>query len=73
MTQTTESVVGEVNVALGTDYRMVRELAGGLQSSAYELTDGAARVVLKWSDDPGWAPRVRRAAAHPAPNASNGG
>jgi hypothetical protein len=40
----------------------VRQLPGGLQSSAYELTDGEARVVLKWSDDPGWAPRVRRAA-----------
>jgi aminoglycoside phosphotransferase (APT) family kinase protein len=55
----TESVVAEVNVALGTDYRLVRQLPGGLQSSAYELT---GRVVLKWSDDPGWAPRVRRAA-----------
>ncbi|MEU4289331.1 aminoglycoside phosphotransferase family protein [Kribbella sp. NPDC026596] len=62
MTDTTASVVAELNVALGTEYRLVRELAGGFQSSAYELTDGAARVVLKWSDNPGWAPRVRRAA-----------
>ncbi|WP_433160884.1 phosphotransferase family protein [Kribbella sp. CA-247076] len=59
---TTASVVAELNVALGTDYRLVRQLPGGLQSSAYELSDGGARVVLKWSDDPGWAPRVRRAA-----------
>jgi aminoglycoside phosphotransferase (APT) family kinase protein len=59
--ETTESVVGELNVALGTDYQLVRQLPGGFQSSAYELTDGAARVVLKWTDDPGWAPRVRRA------------
>lgn len=62
MTDTTESVVAELNVALGTGYRLVRQLTGGLQSSAYELADGAARVVLKWSDDSGWAPRVRRAA-----------
>jgi aminoglycoside phosphotransferase (APT) family kinase protein len=59
---TTESVVAEVNVALGTDYRLVRQLPGGLQSSAYELNGGGTRVVLKWSDDPGWAQRVRRAA-----------
>jgi aminoglycoside phosphotransferase (APT) family kinase protein len=39
----------------------VRQLAGGLQSSAYELTDGETAVVLKWAADPGWAPRVRRA------------
>ncbi len=62
MTDTTESVVAELNVALGTDYRLVRHLTGGLQSGAHELTAGGARVVLKWSDDPGWAPRVRRAA-----------
>lgn len=59
---TTQSVVAELNVALGTDYELVRQLAGGLQSTAYELTDGAARVVLKWTDNPGWAPRVGRAA-----------
>jgi aminoglycoside phosphotransferase (APT) family kinase protein len=59
---TTESVVAELNVALGADYQLVRQLTGGLQSSAYELIDGPARVVLKWTDDPGWAPRVRRAA-----------
>jgi aminoglycoside phosphotransferase (APT) family kinase protein len=59
MTETTESVVAELNVALGTSYRVVRQLTGGMQSTAYELTDG---VVLKWSDNPGWAPRVRRAA-----------
>ncbi|MGZ0151931.1 phosphotransferase family protein [Kribbella sp. WER1] len=57
--ETTASVVGELNVALGTDYRVVRHLTGGLQSTAYELTGG---VVLKWTDDPDWAPRVRRAA-----------
>ncbi|HET6985783.1 MAG TPA: aminoglycoside phosphotransferase family protein [Kribbella sp.] len=62
MTDTTESVVAELNVVLGTDYRLVRHLTGGLQSGAHELTAGEARVVLKWSDDPGWAPRVRRAA-----------
>ncbi|HZX01787.1 aminoglycoside phosphotransferase family protein [Kribbella sp.] len=56
---TTASVVAELNVALGTDYRLVRQLTGGFQSGAYELTGG---VVLKWTDDAGWAPRVRRAA-----------
>ncbi|WP_165949359.1 phosphotransferase family protein [Kribbella turkmenica] len=62
MTDTTESVVTELNVALGTDYRLVRQLPGGFQSSAYELSDVGPRVVLKWCDDPGWAPRVHRAA-----------
>ncbi|NIK57434.1 phosphotransferase family protein [Kribbella shirazensis] len=57
--ETTASVVAELNVALGTDYRLVRQLTGGLQSTAYELTGG---VVLKWTGDPAWAPRVRRAA-----------
>ncbi|TCC17448.1 phosphotransferase family protein [Kribbella speibonae] len=56
---TTESVVAELNVALGTDYRVVRQLTGGLQSTAYVLTGD---VVLKWTDNPAWAPRVRRAA-----------
>ncbi|TCC39275.1 phosphotransferase family protein [Kribbella sindirgiensis] len=56
---TTESVVAELNVALGTDYRLVRQLTGGLQSTAYVLTGD---VVLKWTDNPAWAPRVRRAA-----------
>ncbi|MFC6162045.1 phosphotransferase family protein [Kribbella jiaozuonensis] len=55
---TTESVVAELNVALGTDYRLVRQLTGGFQSGAFELTGG---VVLKWTDNPGWAARVRRA------------
>ncbi|MFF0264098.1 phosphotransferase family protein [Kribbella sp. NPDC004536] len=59
MTETTESVVAELNVALGTDYRVVRQLTGGLQSTAYVLTGD---VVLKWTDNPSWAPRVRRAA-----------
>ncbi|GAB2670217.1 phosphotransferase family protein [Kribbella swartbergensis] len=58
---TTDDVVAQLNVALGTRYQLVRRLAGGLQSGAYELTDGAARAVLKWSADPAWAPRVRRA------------
>jgi aminoglycoside phosphotransferase (APT) family kinase protein len=62
VTETSAAVVAELNVALGTDYRLVRQLAGGLQSSAYELTDGDTAVVLKWTADPGWAPRVRRAA-----------
>ncbi|WP_350274082.1 phosphotransferase [Kribbella sp. HUAS MG21] len=57
--ETTASVVAELNVALGTDYRVIRQLTGGLQSTAYELTGG---VVLKWTDNPDWAPRVRKAA-----------
>jgi aminoglycoside phosphotransferase (APT) family kinase protein len=56
---TTASVVAELNVALGTSYRVVRQLTGGLQSTAYELTDG---VVLKWTGNPAWAPRVQKAA-----------
>ncbi|WP_329002264.1 aminoglycoside phosphotransferase family protein [Kribbella sp. NBC_00709] len=56
---TTESVVAELNVALGTDYLLVRQLTGGFQSGAFELTGG---VVLKWTAKPDWAPRVRRAA-----------
>lgn len=59
MTDTTASVVAELNVALGTDYRLVRQLAGGFQSGAFELSGG---VVLKWTDNAGWAPRVRQAA-----------
>lgn len=59
MTDTTESVVAELNVALGTEYLLVRRLTGGLQSGAFELTDG---VVLKWTDRPAWAPRVQQAA-----------
>lgn len=59
MTETTESVVAELNVALGTDYRVVRQLTGGLQSTAWVLTGD---VVLKWTDNPAWEPRVRRAA-----------
>ncbi len=58
----TTAVVAELNVALGTDYQLVRRLAGGLQSGAYELRDDQTRVVLKWTDRPEWAPRVRRAA-----------
>ncbi|MEU8224861.1 hypothetical protein [Kribbella sp. NPDC048915] len=57
--ETTASVVAEINVALGIDHRIVRQLTGGLQSTAYELTGG---VVLKWTANPDWAPRVRRAA-----------
>lgn len=57
--ETTESVVAELNVALGTDYRVVRQLTGGLQSTAYILT---GEVVLKWTDNPAWARRVRHAA-----------
>jgi hypothetical protein len=40
MTDSTESVVAELNVALGTDYRLVRQLTGGFQSGAFELTVG---------------------------------
>ncbi|GAA0619261.1 aminoglycoside phosphotransferase family protein [Kribbella sandramycini] len=58
---TTESVVAELNLSLGTTYQLARRLTGGLQTGAFELTDHQSRVVLKWSDDPGWAPRVRRA------------
>jgi hypothetical protein len=32
MTDTTAPVVAELNVALGTDYQLVRQLAGGFQS-----------------------------------------
>src|SRR3954447_20555599 len=62
MTETTASVVAELNGALGTEYRLVRQLAGGLQSGADELSNGDTRGVLKWTDDPDWAPRVQRAA-----------
>src|SRR4051812_423377 len=33
-----------------------------MQSGAFELSDGSSKVVLKWSEDPGWAHRVFRAA-----------
>jgi aminoglycoside phosphotransferase (APT) family kinase protein len=59
VTDGTESVVAELNVALGTDYRLVRQLTGGFQSGAFELTGG---VVLKWTDNPDWTQRVKRAA-----------
>jgi aminoglycoside phosphotransferase (APT) family kinase protein len=58
----TEQVVTELNVALGTNYELTGRLTGGLQGGAYELTTGTTRVVLKWSNDPSWAPRVYRAA-----------
>jgi aminoglycoside phosphotransferase (APT) family kinase protein len=58
----TAALVAEINVALGSDYEVVRRLAGGLQEGAFELRGKQARVVLKWNADPGWAPRVRRAA-----------
>lgn len=58
----TAAVVAEINVALGTGYEVVRRLAGGLQEGAFELRSKQARVVLKWNADPGWAPRVLRAA-----------
>lgn len=58
----TAAVVAEINVALGTDYEVVRRLTGGLQEGAFELKSKQARVVLKWNADPGWAPRVRRTA-----------
>ncbi len=58
----TEQVVAELNVALGTNYGLARRLTGGYQGGAFELTDRETRVVLKWSDDPSWAPRVERAA-----------
>ena len=62
MKQSTAEVVAHVNSTNGTSYQLVRRLAGGLQSGAFELSDGSSKVVLKWSEDPGWAHRVFRAA-----------
>jgi aminoglycoside phosphotransferase (APT) family kinase protein len=60
--QSTAEVVAHVNSTHGTLYQLVRRLAGGMQSGAFELSDGSSKVVLKWSEDPGWAHRVFRAA-----------
>lgn len=49
----TAAIVAEINVALGTDYEVIRRLTGGLQEGAFELRSQEARVVLKWNTDPG--------------------
>ncbi|MFC0626819.1 phosphotransferase [Kribbella deserti] len=58
----TTRVLGELNAAHGTGYRLVRRLAGGLQSGAYEVAGPDGHAVLKWTDEPGWGNRVQRAA-----------
>jgi aminoglycoside phosphotransferase (APT) family kinase protein len=60
--QSTPEVVAHINSTHGTTYQLVRRLTGGVQSGAFELSDGSSKVVLKWSEDPGWAHRVFRAA-----------
>jgi aminoglycoside phosphotransferase (APT) family kinase protein len=60
--QSTAEVVAHINSTHGTSYQLVRRLAGGLQSGAFELSDGSSKAVLKWSENPGWAHRVFRAA-----------
>jgi hypothetical protein len=60
--QSTAEVVAHVNSTHGTSYQLVRRLAGGVQSGAFELSGGSSKVVLEWSEDPGWAHRVFRAA-----------
>jgi hypothetical protein len=60
--RSTAEVLAHVNSIHGTSYQLVRRLAGGMQTGAFELTDGSSKAVLKWSEDPGWAHRVFRAA-----------
>src|SRR5688500_11077906 len=59
----TREVLAYVNAVHAMSYRVVRRLAGGVRSGAYELcdTDGG-RAVLKWSTDTTWATQVLRAA-----------
>ena len=56
-------MLAEVNAASGTGWALVSRLSGGYQSGAYLLRDrDGARAVLKFTDDPAWAPTVLAAA-----------
>ena len=56
-------VLDEVNAASGTRWALLGRLTGGYQSGAYLLRDrDGARAVLKFTDDPAWAPTVLAAA-----------
>jgi aminoglycoside phosphotransferase (APT) family kinase protein len=59
----TVEVLAHVNAVHAMSYRVVRRLAGGFQSGAYELRDAdGGRAVLKWTTDTTWARQVLRAA-----------
>ncbi len=58
-----DAVLGEVNAAHGTDYVIVRQLAGGFQSGAWLVVgEHEKRAVLKWSQNSAWAVQIQRAA-----------
>lgn len=62
LAQTLE-VLQTVNRDCGTEFVLVRRLAGGHQSGAYLLRDPhGSPAVLKWSNVVSWAPQVLRAA-----------
>ncbi len=54
-------VLGYVNEAHRTSYRLVRRLAGGVQSGAWLVAGSDKPAVLKWSPDPAWRDQVLRA------------
>ena len=58
------AVLAQVNRSHASAYVLAGRLAGGNQGGVYLLSapDGGL-AVLKWSDDPGWAGQVRRAAS----------
>jgi aminoglycoside phosphotransferase (APT) family kinase protein len=59
----TRRVLEHVNDAHAVTYHLVRKLAGGARSGAYEVRDATGgRAVLKWSTDVTWTQQVLRAA-----------
>lgn len=58
-----EAVLREVNAGNGTNYVLIREMVGGMQSRPWLIADeDMNQAVLKWSGDVAWASQIQRAA-----------